>query len=88
MKLPLGAQLPQPFVHFDWDGHQTTYRQAKNIYGMLMARSTYEGTKELMHGNRPCPHSFGLCRNAALYFSIWTGDIKPTTITCYSESDW
>ncbi|HQQ03015.1 MAG TPA: glycoside hydrolase family 31 protein [Bacteroidales bacterium] len=68
-----GSATPT-FIHFDWEGHKATYRQAKNIYGMLMARSTYEGTKELMHGNRPFILTRSGYAGMQRYTSIWTGD--------------
>ncbi len=72
-----GGYTPH-LVNFDWEGENTTYRQAKNVYGMLMAKSTFEGTKKLMNGRRP----FNLTRagyaGLQKYTALWTGDNHAT----------
>ncbi|MCU0359021.1 MAG: glycoside hydrolase family 31 protein [Cyclobacteriaceae bacterium] len=68
-----GNMLPE-LVEMDFEGHKATLRRGRNIYGMQMARSTYEGTKSLMNGKRP----FNLTRSAfsgiQRYSAVWTGD--------------
>ena len=60
-------------VVFDFDGQQATSKRARNVYGMQMARSTFDGTKKLMK-RRP----FNLTRSAFAgvqrYSAVWTGD--------------
>lgn len=68
-----GQQVPS-LVEFGWEGQKTTYLQAKNIYGMLMARATYEGTKKLMNGNRPFSLTRAGFAGLQRYTAIWTGD--------------
>jgi alpha-glucosidase len=67
-----GNMLPD-LIEFDFDGKKTTTREARNLYGMLMAKSTYEGTKKLMN-KRP----FNLTRSGYAgvqrYAAVWTGD--------------
>jgi alpha-glucosidase len=67
-----GNMLPD-LLEFDFDGRKTTTREARNLYGMLMSRSTYEGTKALMN-KRP----FNLTRSGFAgiqrYAAMWTGD--------------
>ncbi|NOS90925.1 MAG: DUF4968 domain-containing protein, partial [Cyclobacteriaceae bacterium] len=41
-----GNMLPD-LMEFDFDGRKSTTREGRNLYGMMMARSTYEGTKNL-----------------------------------------
>ncbi|MBX2969264.1 MAG: glycoside hydrolase family 31 protein [Cyclobacteriaceae bacterium] len=68
-----GHSLPET-IEMDFDGHKSTMRRGRNIYGFQMARSTYEGTKELLNGKRP----FNLTRSAfsgiQRYSAVWTGD--------------
>lgn len=68
-----GNQLPEN-IEMDFEGNQGTMRRGRNIYGMQMARATYEGTKELLKGKRP----FNLTRSGfsgiQRYAAVWTGD--------------
>jgi alpha-glucosidase len=68
-----GHALPEN-LEFDFDGHGGTTRKGRNVFGFQMARSTYEGTKELLNGQRP----FNLTRSAfsgiQRYAAVWTGD--------------
>lgn len=68
-----GNALPENIV-FDFDGSPATTRKGRNVYGFQMARSTYEGTRELLKGKRP----FNLTRSGFAgiqrYAAVWTGD--------------
>jgi alpha-glucosidase len=68
-----GNQLPEN-IELDFEGNKDSMRRGRNIYGMQMARSTYEGTKELLNGKRP----FNLTRagfsGIQRYSAVWTGD--------------
>ncbi|MBS1680139.1 MAG: glycoside hydrolase family 31 protein [Bacteroidetes bacterium] len=68
-----GQSLPEN-IEFDFEGNKATSRKGRNVYGMQMARSTYEGTKKLLEGKRP----FNLTRSGFAgiqrYAAIWTGD--------------
>ncbi len=72
------GQQPPHLIEFDWEGHKTSYRQAKNVYGMEMARSTFEGTKMLMNGRRPLIITRSGFGGLQRYTSIWTGDNQAT----------
>jgi len=67
-----GNMLPD-LMEFDFEGRKTSTREGRNLYGMMMARSTYEGTKKLMN-KRP----FNLTRSGYAgiqrYAAVWTGD--------------
>ena len=67
-----GNMLPD-LMQFDFDGRKSTTREGRNLFGMMMARSTYEGTKNLMK-KRP----FNLTRSGFAgiqrYAAVWTGD--------------
>lgn len=68
-----GQMLPE-LMELDFDGRKGSMRKGRNLYGFLMARSTYEGTKALLNGKRP----FNLTRSAYAgiqrYAAVWTGD--------------
>lgn len=68
-----GNMLPD-LIEFDMEGQKSTAREARNLFGMLMARSTYEGTKKLLKNKRP----FNLTRSGYAgvqrYATVWTGD--------------
>ncbi|MEM9391478.1 MAG: TIM-barrel domain-containing protein [Bacteroidota bacterium] len=68
-----GNALPE-LIEFEFDGNRTTTREARNVYGMLMSKSTYEGAKALLKGKRP----FNLTRagfsGVQRYAAVWTGD--------------
>jgi len=72
------GQQPPHLIEFDWEGNKTSYRQAKNIYGMEMARSTFEGTKKLMNGRRPMIITRAGFAGLQRYTLIWTGDNQAT----------
>lgn len=61
-------------VKLDWEGQGASYKQGKNIYGMQMSRSTYEGVRGLMKGRRPLVLTRAAFSGAQRYTAIWTGD--------------
>ena len=68
-----GNMLPEN-IEMDFEGNKSTIRQGRNIYGMQMARSSYEAAKTLMKNHRP----FNLTRSGfsgvQRYSAVWTGD--------------
>ncbi|HEY8934590.1 MAG TPA: glycoside hydrolase family 31 protein [Cyclobacteriaceae bacterium] len=68
-----GNMIPEN-IEMNFEGGKATMRRGRNLYGMQMARSTYEGTKSLMKGKRP----FNLTRSGfsgvQRYSAVWTGD--------------
>jgi alpha-glucosidase len=68
-----GNMLPEN-IEMSFEGNKATMRKGRNVYGFQMARSTYEGTKELLRGKRP----FNLTRSGysgvQRYSAVWTGD--------------
>jgi alpha-glucosidase len=69
-----GGGFTPSLVQLDWEGRITNFRQAKNVYGMQMSRSTYEGTRSLMNGKRPLTLTRASYAGAQRYTAIWTGD--------------
>ncbi len=68
-----GNMLPD-LIEFEMEGKRSTAREGRNLFGMMMARSTYEGTKKLLKNKRP----FNLTRSGFAgiqrYATVWTGD--------------
>ncbi len=68
-----GQNIPN-LVQFYYEGKKTTFRQGRNIYGLNMARSTFEGTKKLMNGERPFVLTRAGYAGIQRYSAVWTGD--------------
>jgi alpha-glucosidase len=67
-----GQKMPDN-VLFDYDGAQTSHLQAHNVYGLEMARSSYEGALEHFK-ERPFVLSRSGYAGLQRYSAIWTGD--------------
>ena len=61
-------------VRHDYDGLSVSHRRGHNVYGMQMARSTYEGLKK----HQPLKRPFVLTRSGFAgvqrFAAVWTGD--------------
>lgn len=68
-----GNKLPE-LMQFDFEGNPSTTKRARNVYGMQMARSTYEGTKKLLNGKRPFVLTRAGYSGVQRYSAVWTGD--------------
>ena len=68
-----GQNIPD-LVQFDFDGNKTTMRQAHNVYGMQMVRSTYDGVRKLNPDKRPLTITRATYAGGQRYSTIWTGD--------------
>ncbi len=68
-----GSYLPDNLL-FDFDGRKANALAAKNLYGMLMARSSFESALKYGEYRRP----FSLTRSGFAgvqrYAAVWTGD--------------
>ncbi|HLN53083.1 MAG TPA: TIM-barrel domain-containing protein, partial [Lentimicrobium sp.] len=60
------------------EGENATYKQAKNVYGMMMAKSTFEGTKKLLGNKRPLILTRAGFSGLQRYTALWTGDNQAT----------
>jgi len=67
-----GSKMPDN-VLFDYDGRQTNHLEAHNIYGMQMARSSYEGALDNFK-ERPFILTRSGFAGLQRYTAIWTGD--------------
>ncbi len=72
-----GKEVP-PVVQLNWEGKGQSYLKGKNVYGMQMARATYEGTRKLMQNKRPLVLTRSGYAGLQRYTAIWTGDNQAT----------
>lgn len=72
-----GQNIPD-LIQFGQRDTTATLAKVRNIYGMQMARSTYEGTRKLMNGQRPFVLSRAGYSGIQRYSAMWTGDNNPT----------
>jgi len=72
-----GQNIP-PLVEFGEAKNSVTLKEARNIYGMQMARATFEGTRTLMNNNRPFVLTRAAYSGIQRYSAIWTGDNNST----------
>jgi alpha-glucosidase len=52
--------------------------EIRNVYGMQMARATYDGTKRILDGKRPFILTRAAYAGTQRYSAIWTGDNAAT----------
>lgn len=72
-----GQHFPD-LVEFDYDsdtgGAKATHKKAHNVFGMQMARATYEGAKKYLAGKRPFVLTRASFSGIQRYSAVWTGD--------------
>lgn len=68
-----GQKMPNN-VLFDYDGNITTHKEGRNVYGMQMARASYEGAVQHLPNQRPFLLSRAGFSGSQRYTAIWTGD--------------
>ncbi len=61
-------------VRHDYDGNPCSHLKGHNVYGMQMARATYEGVKKFAYPNRPFVITRSAYSGIQRYTSAWTGD--------------
>ena len=67
-----GQMMPENII-FHFEGEAATTRKGRNIYGMQMARSTFEGAKRNL-GERPFVLTRSAFAGTQRYSAVWTGD--------------
>lgn len=67
-----GQKMPSN-VLFNYEGRTTTHLKGHNVFGMQMARSSYEGMREAMH-KRPFILTRAGYAGLQRYTALWTGD--------------
>ncbi|MBK7527800.1 MAG: DUF4968 domain-containing protein [Sphingobacteriales bacterium] len=65
--------FPNNVLHH-YDGHTTNHKKAHNIYGMQMARATFNGLKQLRPQTRPFVLTRASYAGGQRYAAVWTGD--------------
>jgi len=68
-----GQKFPN-LVEFDYEGYATNFKLARNVYGLNMCRSTYEGNKKARPKNRPFVLTRSGFSGIQRYAAVWTGD--------------
>lgn len=68
-----GREFPN-LIEFGEGKDKKTLYTVKNAYGSLMAKATFEGTKNLMHGERPFILTRAAYAGVQKYSAQWTGD--------------
>jgi len=68
-----GQNVPD-LIEFNYDGHLATHKKARNIYGMQMAKATFEGTKKHQKNTRPFVLTRAAYSGTQRYAALWTGD--------------
>jgi alpha-glucosidase len=68
-----GKSFPDDVRH-DYDGNPCSHRKAHNVYGMQMARATYQGLKKFSYPKRPFVITRAAYSGTQRYTSSWTGD--------------
>lgn len=68
-----GQMLPDNIM-FDFEGEGGTTKKGRNVYGMQMARSSFEGAKENLKGKRPFNLTRAAFAGVQRYSTLWTGD--------------
>lgn len=68
-----GHSIPD-LIEFDYEGEGATHKEARNIYGMQMARATEAGVSKLMPGKRPFILTRAAFSGIQRYSAVWTGD--------------
>ncbi|WP_033960586.1 glycoside hydrolase family 31 protein [Psychroserpens jangbogonensis] len=61
-------------VRHNYDGNYCSHRKAHNVYGMQMARATYQGLKKYAYPKRPFVITRSAYSGTQRYTSTWTGD--------------
>ena len=68
-----GQSLPD-LIEFHYEGEKATHKRARNVYGMQMARGTYDGARKHLKGNRPFILNRAGYSGVQRYTATWTGD--------------
>lgn len=61
-------------VRHHYDGLRGSHRKAHNVYGMQMARATWEGLRRLQKNRRPFVLTRSCYSGVQRYAACWTGD--------------
>jgi len=68
------GQCTPNLLEFDFEGEKASHREARNTYGMQMARSTQEGARRQAPSKRPFVLTRSGFAGIQRYAAAWTGD--------------
>lgn len=68
-----GQTFPE-ITQFDYDGSKKSHKAVHNVYGMQMARASFDGSKKYLNGERPFIITRSAYAGVQRYSSVWTGD--------------
>jgi alpha-glucosidase len=73
-----GQSIPN-MIEFDFEasigaGQKASYKKGHNVFGMQMARASYEGAKKHLGGKRPFNLTRASYAGVQRYGAVWTGD--------------
>ena len=68
-----GQKMPNNVI-FDYDGHMTTHQQGHNVFGMQMARASFDGFRAALGNKRPFILTRAGYAGLQRYAAMWTGD--------------
>ena len=68
-----GQKIPSNVI-FDFEGRKGSHLEAHNVYGSLMARTSYEGARAANKNERPFVLTRAGYAGMQRYTAIWTGD--------------
>ncbi len=69
----LWTKMFDPYSLHNYDGHPSIHLRAHNVYGMQMARSSYEGAVKAL-GERPFVLTRAGFSGVQRFSAVWTGD--------------
>jgi alpha-glucosidase len=72
-----GSYLPDNLL-FDFDGRKASASEAKNVYGLEMARSSFESAIKYGNGRRPFILTRSGFAGVQRYSAVWSGDNTST----------
>ncbi len=68
-----GQKMPDNVI-FDYEGQKVSHLQAHNVYGLEMARASFEGYRKALDNKRPFILTRSGYAGLQRYTAIWTGD--------------
>ncbi len=68
-----GQKLPE-LIEFDFEGEGGSAKRGRNVYGLMMCRSTYEGVTHHLGDERPFNLTRAAYSGVQRYAAVWTGD--------------
>ncbi|MFO8130199.1 MAG: glycoside hydrolase family 31 protein [Bacteroidales bacterium] len=68
-----GQSIPN-IIEFNYEGEGASLKKARNVYGLLMSGSAYEGSKNALKGERPFLLTRAAYSGIQRYSAVWTGD--------------